>query len=159
MDEQALNWRDPHSDKGPTPNEVTGIIGGNGWYSDANGHLVQIVLRPGALTKGKVPQAYPLLSAWSGHVLANACGLTCTTHWIGLGETLTLAPLGPDQARDLLRRWLAAYRSAWAEPIALPGRTKKRTPPNARKKRMPTPDPISWDPSKTRAKPNACRWP
>ncbi len=123
LDEQALNWRDPHSDKGPTPNEVTGIIGGNGWYSDANGHLVQIVLRPGALTKGKVPQAYPLLSAWSGHVLANACGLTCTTHWIGLGETLTLAPLGPDQARDLLRRWLAAYRSAWAEPIALPGRT------------------------------------
>lgn len=123
LNEQTLIWHDPLAADGQTPLEVTGTIGGTGWYTGANGQVMQIVLRPGALTKSKVPQAYPLLSAWSGHVLANACGMPCTTHWIGLGEAKTLAPLEADRARAVLQRWLAAYRSAWAEPIALPGRT------------------------------------
>jgi exodeoxyribonuclease V gamma subunit len=123
LNEQTLLWRDPQAAEGQTPIEVTGTIGGCGWHTDAHGQLMQIALRPGALTKSKVPQAYPLLNAWSGHVLANACGLTCTTHWIGLGETRTLAPLTVDQAYTILQQWLAAYRSAWADPIVLPGRT------------------------------------
>lgn len=121
--EQTLAWRDPQATDGLTPIEVTGTIGGTGWHTDATGQILQIVLRPGALTKGKVPQAYPLLSAWLQHVLANACGLTCTTQWIGLGEAKTLSPLRADHARTVLQRWLKAYRNAWAEPIALPGRT------------------------------------
>ncbi len=121
--EQTLSWREPQTDGGPTPLEVTGTLGGNRWHTDGQGHLMQIVLRPGALSRGKIPHAYPLLSAWVGHVLANACGLNCTTHWIGLGEVKTLAPPGAEQARTILQRWLAAYRSAWAGPIAMPGRS------------------------------------
>jgi exonuclease V gamma subunit len=84
---------------------------------------MQIVLRPGALVKGSVVQAYPLLAGWTAHVLANACGLTCSTHWIGLDDVKVLAPLHIDKAQALLRQWLALYHSAWDEPMAVPGRT------------------------------------
>ncbi len=123
MAEQALRWEDREASQGVHPREVTGTVGGAGWWSDGQGQVMQIVTRPGALSKDKVPQAHPLLSAWVAHVCANACGLICTTHWIGLGEARTLPPMATVQAQALMRHWLTLYRHAWAAPIAMPGRS------------------------------------
>ena len=91
------------------------------WYRLGSGAVMQFVLRPGALSKSKVMRIHTLLPAWAAHVLANASGLPCTTHWIGLGEHKVLGPMPSESAQAVLANWLSLYRRAWAEPLAVPG--------------------------------------
>jgi exodeoxyribonuclease V gamma subunit len=124
MPQQTFEWHDSAAAQLSTPHGVSGPLGGNNWWqSGAGGDVIQLVVRPAALSKSKAPQIHALLPGWAAHVLANACGLSCTTHWIGLGETRVLAPIPTERAQDLLRRWLGVYRSAWQAPLPMPGRS------------------------------------
>ncbi|MEY2805116.1 MAG: hypothetical protein RL657_2452 [Pseudomonadota bacterium] len=121
--EQLLNCPTPQTVTDGAVQSVSGTVGGSHWYQNPAGQWLHVVLRPGPLSKNKAFQIHPLLSAWARHVMANACGQPCTTHWIGLGEVKVLQPLPPAQAQAVLHRWLLAYQNAWASPLAVPGRS------------------------------------
>lgn len=123
LPQQTLSWHWADAPADKTPLAVSGTVGGPDWRSDGMGRVLQIVLRPTALSRSQAPQFYPLLSAWAAHVLANACGLSCTTHWIGLDKAWVLTPMTPLQAQAVLQGWLAVYRQAWLAPLAVPARS------------------------------------
>ena len=121
MDEQAVRWESGGAENQEPPQALKGTLGGPMWYRLGSGAVMQFVLRPGALSKSKVMRIHTLLPAWAAHVLANASGLPCTTHWIGLGEHKVLGPMPSESAQAVLADWLSLYRRAWAEPLAVPG--------------------------------------
>jgi exodeoxyribonuclease V gamma subunit len=123
MPTQTIEWQAPMDASEPTPQGVVGTVGGPGWWSDGQGGVLQVLMRPAALAKSGVYNVHSLLQGWVTHLLANACGLNCTTHLIGLSEAKALPAMEAQRASEVLQKLLALYRQAWQTPLAVPGRT------------------------------------
>ena len=128
MPATVLTWRDPETATGLQSPEVFGSLGGlhaesQWWQAAAEHRVMQCVMQPGALFDKKLPRLHRLLSAWVGHLLANACGLPCSTHILGLKETLLLEPLASEVAGLKLHSLLHSHATAWQQPLVVPGKT------------------------------------
>ncbi len=126
MPEQSIDWPATADAGLLTPQGVVGTVGGEGWWHKGQAEVVQVVMRPSALAKSGVYHFHSLLTAWAAHLLANASGLSCTTHWIGLKEAKVLPAMAAPHAGEVLLRLLAIYREAWHAPLAVPGRSACR---------------------------------
>jgi len=94
---------------------------------EADGSLLQRVLRPGALRHKRgnalAPRHHVLLSQWATQVCLAAAGHPLQTVFCGADTTLCLAPLAVEDAQQILRGWLRAYTQAWAAPLPVARRT------------------------------------
>jgi exodeoxyribonuclease V gamma subunit len=120
--EQSLHWTAPSTTTSPVP-ALQATLGGPGWHLNEQGEILQTLLRPGVLMKKQVLQLHPLLTTWAQHLMANACGLPCTTHVLCLDQARVLPTLSTQRAGELLVKLLQAYQHAWSMPMAVPGRT------------------------------------
>jgi exodeoxyribonuclease V gamma subunit len=123
LPEQNLLWPLPPTSTHLGMRQLQATTGDNHWYTNSRGEWIQAMLRPGVMTKKKVLQIHGLLSAWVHHLMANACGRSCTTHLLCLDQAKVLSPLAADQASEQLMALLEAYRQAWQSPMPVPGRT------------------------------------
>ena len=123
MPEQALNWAMPAAHGSLGLKTITGHIGGPLWFQNPDGQVLQIAPKGGSIAKRNTLQIHGMLGAWVSHVLANACGLHCTTHVLGLDQAKVLEAMPTHVASDQLIWWVQVYVQAWQSPMPVPGRT------------------------------------
>ncbi|MDI9330288.1 MAG: exodeoxyribonuclease V subunit gamma [Alphaproteobacteria bacterium] len=123
MPEQTTQWHAPDDAGLPSPFGVMGTVGGTGWWRNDHAEVLHVVMRPAALSKSGVYRIHPLLAGWAAHLLANAGGLRCTTHFVGLKEAKVLPAIDAQSASEILQKLLLIYRQAWLTPLAVPGRS------------------------------------
>ena len=79
--------------------------------------LARISLEPGKLLdKGKARWS-KLMALWSSHVLAAANAHPLHSVLIGVDATIELAPLEPEQARQIIGDWLSAWQQSLCRPL------------------------------------------
>jgi exodeoxyribonuclease V gamma subunit len=94
---------------------------------DRSGELLQLVLRPGAVTHERdhrrLPRHHVALAAWVNHVCLAAAGHAVTTVVCGADAALEIPALSRDDATRILAGWVGLWREAWTQPLKLPCRT------------------------------------
>jgi exodeoxyribonuclease V gamma subunit len=123
LSERVMNWTPPVSCNPLGVKTISGTIGGVHWHQNSEGQVIQILPRPGAVAKKKALQIHSMLGAWVHHLWANACGVNCTTHVLGLDRSEVLAAMSSETAGEHLAALLKVYAKAWEAPLPLPGRS------------------------------------
>ncbi|USD36020.1 exodeoxyribonuclease V subunit gamma [Ferrimonas sp. SCSIO 43195] len=89
-----------------------------GLYQDAEGHWVQLQVRPGNLGgKSGLKNPLHLNRLYCGHLAASACDHPITSVLIGSDGVWQLAPMPAQQARERLQLLMSLYADAMRQPL------------------------------------------
>jgi exodeoxyribonuclease V gamma subunit len=104
--------------------KLEGTLAGTGWHVNAQGDVLHLDLRPGAVSmESGAPKLNTLIHLWVTHLAACAQGLAVTSAMLGLDQEWQFAPLSAAQAQAELAHLVRCYHQAWQAPMCLPGKT------------------------------------
>jgi len=99
----------------------------DGWVSGlhqrADGNLLSVTAIANAIGGARSRKWHRLTRAWVNHLAACAVGLPLTTAVVASDDTLVLAKLAPEQAREVLGHLLMAWQQGMRRPLPVAVKT------------------------------------
>lgn len=113
-------WPTPVTSALPVSLELQGVRL-EGWLSGlhqrADGGLLAVSAIPNGIGSTKTRKWHRLIKPWVNHLLACASGYSLTTALVASDDSLLLAPLEQDVARQILGNLLQAWQAGMRQPL------------------------------------------
>ncbi|MGY2293545.1 exodeoxyribonuclease V subunit gamma [Pseudomonas sp. SDO528_S397] len=119
-------WPIPHTSAEPVSFEHQGVQL-DGWISGlhrrSEGGFLTVTAIPNSIGSLKTRKWHRLIRPWVNHLVACACGLPLSTGLVASDDTLLLAPLEQDSAREILGHLLLAWQAGMRQPLPVAVKT------------------------------------